>query len=384
MIPLSVPYNTDLATEYVQDCLDTGWVGFAGKYIDALENKMKEITGAEYAIACQTGTAGLHLSLLATGVGAGDQVIVPSITFVATVAVIRYVGAEPIFMDCDEELQIDVHKMREFLLFRCLKTDRGLMAPNGRIIKAIMPVHIFGSLCDIESIMELAADFGLAVIEDSCEALGTTTPSWFRLYPNRYAGTIGDVGVFSFSPNKILTAGTGGCVVTNDKKIAEKVRHLGTTAKSDSSKYIHDTVGYNYRMSNVHAALGLAQLEMLDEVVEKKRQNFQLYQEMLDGKILLYNHSYTVKTSNCWFYGADATEAFRMPSYGIVRHLAKEGIESRPLWYANHLQEPYKDFLTYKIELAAKMPRRIINVPCSASLTESEIRHVCNVLTKYA
>jgi perosamine synthetase len=371
-IDLSPPNIQGNAWEYIKDCLDTGWVGYAGKYVDALEARVCEYTGSKYAIATVNGTAALEIALRAAGIGPGDEVIVPTLTFVASVAAIRHVGARPIFMDCDEYLQIDVDKLRNFLDKRSNLNREGFRST----IKAIMPVHIFGDMCNMDCINNIAWQWGLKVIEDACEALGS------KYIDGRHAGTMGHSGCFSFSPNKIITAGGGGMIVTNNKKMADYAKYLTTTAKDDVVNYIHNEVGYNYRMSNIHAALGLSQMEVLDNFVSVKKRNYELYRkglEFVEG-VTLTKYSEGV-IPNYWLYSIQLDGVDRKQ---LLEYLNERGIQARPLWYLNHWQKPYKDYEAYEIIRATRFWETILNVPSGSNLTKDEVTQIVDTIAEFA
>ena len=271
MIPLSVPYVEGKEWEYVKECLDTGWISSAGAYVDSFENKVKDFVGAKHGVACMNGTAGLHIAQILLGIGSNDHVLAPNLTFVATLNAIKYSGATPILIDVDaDNWQMDLGLLRLFLEQETEKriaedgNTYSFYKKTGNPIKAIMPVHVLGNIGDIDKLLEITKAFNLEIIEDSTESLGST-------YKGRHTGTYGKIGVFSFNGNKIISTGGGGVIVTNDKAIAERAKHITTTAKTSSLDYIHDEVGYNYRLVNVLAAIGVAQMEVLPDILERKR-----------------------------------------------------------------------------------------------------------------
>jgi dTDP-4-amino-4,6-dideoxygalactose transaminase len=362
-IDLSPPNIQGNAWKYIKDCLDTGWVGYAGKYVDALEAAVCEYTGAKYAVATMNGTAALEIALRVAGVGPGSEVVVPTLTFVASVAAIRHVGAVPVFIDCDEYMQMDAGKLEQ------------LLCGSRSNIRAVMPVHLFGDMCNMDRINRSAYRHGISVVEDACEALGS------RYAGNRHAGTMGQLGCFSFSPNKIITTGGGGVIVTDDKEIADYAKYLTTTAKDDAVHYIHNEVGYNYRMSNIHAALGLSQMELLDEFIAVKKRNYELYRELLEPVkgVTLLEYSKLV-TPNYWLYsiqldGIDRDE--------LLKYLNECGIQARPLWYLNHWQEPYMYCPIFSITEAPRFWETVLNVPSGSNLTEYEVTQVVDAIARF-
>lgn len=271
LIPLSVPNLKGRELEYVTHAIETEWVSTAGPYITDFEQSLAKYVGVKEAVACQSGTAGLHLALMTCGVKACDEVIVPTLTFIAAVNPVKYIGAEPIFMDCDDSLTMDPIKLREFCEKECYFEHNVLFnKTTHKQIKAIIIVHVFGNIADMNAIMEVAATYNLKVIEDATEALGSFYTK--GMYKGQYAGTIGDIGVYSFNGNKIITTGGGGMIVSKNKDYLDKCRYLSTQAKNDTLYFIHDEIGYNYRMTNIQAALGLAQLEQLESFINIKRE----------------------------------------------------------------------------------------------------------------
>jgi len=380
-IPLSVPNLCGNEWSYVKECLDTGWVSTAGPYVNRFEKEIASYTGASRAVACASGTAGLHTALVIEGVSAGDEVIVPTVTFIAPVNAVHYQGAEPVFMDCDQYLNIDVEKVRRFCEEECERTDRGLLnRRSGRIVRAIIPVHVFGIPCDMDSLMDTADNFSLAVIEDASESLGSRIKA--GRFKGRHTGTIGKSGVLSFNGNKIITTGGGGMIMTNDDETAEKARYLTTQAKDDSLRFIHNEIGFNYRMTNISAALGCAQLEKLDEFVSIKRRNYDCYRQELRGvKGLSFIDVPQWAEPNYWIYPL----LVEQNTAGISRDdmmasLSQRGLETRPLWELNHMQKPYEKNQHYEIEKALFYRERVLCLPCSTSLTEDDVVHVSSVI----
>lgn len=380
-IQLSVPNIGGNAWKYVKDCLDTAWVSSAGKYVDVLEKKICGYVGAKHAVAVSNGTVGLYIGLKLSGVGPGDEVLVPTLTFIAPVNAIRYLGAEPVFMDCDDYMNLDPVKLREFCAGECRLTKAGLKNKrSGRIVKAVLPVHIFGNPCAMWEIMGVAARYRLKVIEDATESLGSRYTS--GVCKNKFTGTIGHFGVFSFNGNKIITTGGGGMIVTDDARLAEKARYLTNQAKDDPVRYIHNEVGYNFRLTNLQAALGLAQLEQLPEFIRVKENNYKLYRRLLapvKGLEILGIPEGTAP--NYWFYSLLVEKKeFGMDREKLMACLAKKNIQSRPIWYLNHLQRPYRKNQAYKIEKALWFWKRVLNLPCSTGLREKHVNYVASVI----
>lgn len=382
MIPLSVPNFEGNELKYASDAVSQGWVSTGGAYVSRLEDNLSGYTSTN-AIACQSGTSALHMSLYELGITCEYMVIAPTLTFIAAVNPVTYVGAEPVFMDCDESLCLDPNKLEDFCKNECMFDGKSLVHIKRRkIIKAIIVVHVFGNLADMESIMDIASKYKLFVIEDATEALGSRYEN--GRYKGRMAGTIGDIGALSFNGNKIITTGGGGAVLSGDKDRALHIKYLSTQAKDDPHFYIHNEIGFNYRMTNVQAALGCAQMEELEEFIKRKNRNYDIYRELLEdcdlGYILPFREDIR---SNKWFYSfvLDRSKC----THDIKKYiddLYKEGVETRPMWGLIGEQKPYLSCISYKIEKAKYYSERIINLPCSTNLTEDQIEETAKVLNK--
>lgn len=367
-IQLSVPNLNNNIVKNLQECIETGWVSTGGRFIAEFEEKFAHYLGTENAVSTQSGTAGLHLALRALNVGPGDQVIVPTLTFVAAVAPVIYQGATPIFMDCDDTLCMDADKLEAFL-----KSHIGK-------VKAIILVHIFGNIANIGRIMELAIRYNIHVIEDATEALGSYIKE--GRYAGAYAGTIGDIGVYSFNANKIITTGGGGMIVSRNKDYLKRMRHLSITAKTDSLYFIHDEVGYNYRMLNIQAALGVSQLDELETFIELKIKNYEQYKRELFGiqglSFLPFRQDIR---ANHWFYSLLIDDlVLGISRNDLMNKLIAEGIQCRPIWKLIHTLEPYKLYESFEIEKAPYYETHILNVPCSSNLKREDIHCVCNII----
>ncbi|MBY0206042.1 LegC family aminotransferase [Paenibacillus cucumis (ex Kampfer et al. 2016)] len=380
-IPLSVPNLKGNELEYVSQAVQSEWVSTGGPFVTKFEESVAAYVQAEGAVSCQSGTAGLHIALEVCQVRRDDEVLVPSLTFIAAVNPVRYVGAHPVFMDCDDSLTISPDKLKEFCEKECSFTDGKLVnKSSNRVIKAIIIVHVFGNMADMVKIMEVASEFNLKVIEDATEALGTYYTS--GLYSGRYAGTIGDIGVYSFNGNKIITTGGGGMIVSNDKNLLRRSKHLTTQAKSDELYYTHDEVGYNYRMTNLQAALGIAQMEQLEQFIETKKRNFELYQEKLYNVTGLHLLEYRDGTrANYWFYALYVKENYPFNRDELMTFLSKNKVQTRPIWGLINNQMPYINNQAYLIERAVDYLDHIVNIPCSSNLNESDIRYICELLS---
>lgn len=374
-IPLSVPNLKGNELKYITHAVETEWVSTGGPYVNEFETKIAEYVKIKGAVSCQSGTSGLHIAMLVSGVTKEDMVIVPTLTFIAAVNPAAYIGAEPVFMDCDDSLCMDPVKLNEFCETECDMVNGILIHRiSGKKIKAVVVVHVFGNMADMESIMKIASRFHLKVIEDATEAIGTYYKEGF--YKEKYAGAIGDIGVFSFNGNKIITTGGGGMIVSENEEYLSHARHLTTQAKSDTLYYVHDEIGFNYRMTNIQAALGLAQLEQLEDFIAIKNRNYQQYAEgieKLEGLSLLPFRDGI--RSNKWFYGISC-ENYKVNRDRMIQYLAEQKIQSRPIWGLIHQQLPYQGSLAYKIEQADRYWRNVVNIPCSTNLENADIMRV--------
>lgn len=372
-IPLSVPNLKGRELEYVTHAIETEWVSTAGPYINDFEQSLAKYVGVEEAVACQSGTAGLHLALMTCGVKACDEVIVPTLTFIAAVNPVKYIGAEPIFMDCDDSLTMDPIKLREFCEKECYFEHNVLInKTTHKQIKAIIVVHVFGNIADMKAIMEVATKYNLKVIEDATEALGSFYTK--GMYKGQYAGTIGDIGVYSFNGNKIITTGGGGMIVSKNKDYLDKCRYLSTQAKNDILYFIHDEIGYNYRMTNIQAALGLAQLEQLETFINIKKDNYDEYQK-LGLKLLDFNNDIR---PNYWFYSYITVSRDKLLNY-----LEGQRIQTRPIWKLIHTLKPYEEAQSYKIEKALYYYEHVLNIPCSTNLLNEDVAIVVSTIMRF-
>lgn len=371
-IPLSVPNFEGNERRYVDDAIEQGWVSTGGAYITQLEQQLAAFLHTESVCACQSGTSALHLSLVEAGVQPGDVVLVPPLTFIAAVNPVKYQFAKPVFIDCDDSFCMDPEKLRRFCEEECQWED-GTLRYHGNPVKAVIVVQVFGNLADMVSIMELAARYHLTVIEDATEALGTRYTD--GPFAGQYAGTIGDFGAFSFNGNKIITTGGGGAVTAKDSRAVSHIRYLSTQAKDDVHYYIHNEVGYNYRMTNLQAALGVAQVEELPEFINRKRRNYAQYAALFEGFSLARLVPFREGTySNMWFYSLELNrDKITASMRDIITALEDKGIQTRAIWGLINEQLPYLSDDTYRIEKAPYYAARILNIPCSTNLTPQDV-----------
>jgi perosamine synthetase len=374
-IPLSIPNFEGNEKNYVNDALDQGWVSTGGAYITKLEQQMAEFLHTDNVAACQSGTSALHLSMIEAGVTPGDVVIVPPLTFIAAVNPVKYQFAKPVFIDCDDSFGMDPIKLKEFCENEC-NFDGEKLIYKGAVVKALVVVHVFGNLADMVSIMSIAHKYNIKVIEDATEALGSRYVE--GPLAGKYAGTIGDFGAYSFNGNKIITTGGGGAVTANKSEVVDHLRYLSTQAKNDPHYYIHDEVGYNYRMTNLQAALGVAQMEELPEFIRRKQSNYNLYTSLFEGFKLGKMIGFREGTdSNKWFYSLEINRDKVVASMReIITELEKRGVQTRAIWGLINEQLPYENEDTYKLEKAPYYATRILNFPSSTQITEKEIEYV--------
>lgn len=376
-IPLSIPNFEGNEKKYVDDALEQGWVSTGGAYITKLEQDLAAFLHTENVAACQSGTSALHLSLIEANVNPGDVVLVPPLTFIAAVNPVKYRFATPVFIDCDDSFCIDPVKLRTFCENEC-EFANGILTYQKQAVKAVVVVHVFGNMADMESIMETAEKYHLTVIEDATEALGTYYTE--GKYAGKYAGTIGHFGAYSFNGNKIITTGGGGAIAANDAKIVDHLRYLSTQAKDDPHYYIHDEIGYNYRMTNLQAALGVAQVEELPEFIRRKQRNYERYQKAFAdfalGELMPFRDG---TFSNKWFYSLKIDrDRITVSMRDIITALEKKGIQTRAIWGLINEQKPYEGEKTYQLEKAPYYASRILNIPSSTQITEEEILYVTN------
>ena len=368
-IPLSVPNFCGNEKEYVNDAVVSEWVSTGGSKVPEFEKAIAEYVGAAGAVACNSGTSGLHLAMLAAGVGPGDEVIAPTLTFIAAVNPIRYAGAQPIFIGCGDSLCICPTLVREYLEANAeMRDGRCINKRTGAHIKAMVVVHVFGNMASMPGLLEIAKKYNLIVIEDATEALGTYyTDGPFK---GKYAGTMGDIGVYSFNGNKIITTGAGGMVVSNHADWAEHAKHLSTQAKTDLLQFLHDEVGYNYRMTNVQASLGLAQLERLEGFIAHKKALYDRYVAALDGvkglRILPFREGEC--RSNHWFFSLYLKDS-GLDRDTVIEKLQAQHIQTRPVWALIHEQADYPRNEAYGLDKALDYRKYIVNLPCSTNLS---------------
>lgn len=369
--------------KFLNECINSGWISTSGNFVNDFEKKISKFTGSKYAIACSSGTSALQIALNVCGVDNDDEVIIPTITFIAPVNAIKYNGAYPVFIDVDDNFNLDINKLIIFLKKETFfKNGFTYNKKTKRIIKAILPVHVWGNAVDLEPILKIMKQKNIKIIEDASESLGTSYLT--GKIKNKHTGTIGNVGIFSFNANKIITTGGGGMILTNNKKIAKKAFYLTNQAKDDPINFIHNEIGYNFRMSNLHAAIGLAQIENIDKILKKKKNINLTYSKLYnshDKLQILKAPSYS--NSNYWMNILKFDKFNKIRMNEIVSFFKKNSIEIRPVWHPNHLQKPYKNCQKFKIDNAIGLVNNSICLPSSFNLKYSDIKKIYNVTLKY-
>ena len=355
---------------YLKECLDSTFVSSVGSYVGRFENELAAFTSARHAVAVVNGTAALHLALQLAGVQEGDEVLLPSLTFIATANAVSYCRAVPHFIDSNEyTLGADPLALRSWLRATCeIRSGLCVNKLSGRVIRALVPMHVFGHPVDIEGLLAVARDFHLALVEDAAESLGS-----YR--DGRHTGTAGLLGVLSFNGNKTITTGGGGAILTNNAELAKAAKHLSTTAKMPHAwEYSHDAIGYNYRMPNLNAALGCAQLEQLPALLAQKRNLFERYRSAfgkMDGVKLFQEPSNC--HSNYWLQTLVLDSAQAAQRDNILQATNAAGLMTRPVWTLTHQQLPYRHCPAMPLPVAASLAQRLINIPSSAFLGGKDV-----------
>ena len=365
MLLLSGPNMAGNEWKYVKDCLDTGWVSSVGAYVDQFEKMSAQFAGTRYAVATSSGTTALHICLVMMGVNASDYVITPNITFIATCNAIKYTGADPILIDADAgNWQMDLDLLEAFLAEETeQRNNTCYYKKDGRRIPVLMPVHVLGNICDMDRLMALAKQHHLIVIEDSTEALGS-------YYHDKHAGGFGLMGTFSYNGNKIITTGGGGMIVTDDEMLAKKAKHLTTQAKCDPFEYIHDEIGYNYRLVNVAAAMGVAQMELLPAFIKRKQEIIALYKDSLRGVGDIRFQQVADDVRPNWWLPTIMTEK----QMEILKILNDHEMQSRPFWRPMNQLRMFTGNIYYnKNDRSDYVYKRCLSIPCSTNITDEQV-----------
>lgn len=359
-IPLHEPRFYGNEKLYLQDCIDSTFVSSVGKYVDRFERMIQEFTGIGYAVATVNGTAALHTALQLVGVNFNDEVITQPLSFIATCNAISYCGAKPVFVDVERDtMGMSPQSLKSFLLLNASREPFGCInKKSGRRISAVLPMHTFGHPCRIEEIAAICSEFGIPLVEDAAEGLGT-------YHKGLHVGSFGKVSVFSFNGNKTITSGGGGMIVTNDLDIARRAKFITTTAKRDHAyEFIHDEVGYNYRLPNINAALGCAQMENLQEMLTSKRSIANRYKEFFSELEIEYVSEPKDSVSNYWL-NALILES-RESRDNFLTELNAAGVMCRPAWQLMTESQMYSSCQAADIENAKRLEKCLVNIPSSA------------------
>jgi len=361
-IPLHEPRFAGNEKKYLNECIDSTFVSSVGKFVDEFEEKIASYTGSKYAIATSNGTSALHISLLLANVAKNDEVITQPLTFVATCNAISYCGAQPIFIDVDKDtMGLSPSALKYFLENNTtVKNQQCINNKTGKAIKACVPMHTFGHPCRIDEIKEICDKYHVFLIEDAAESVGST-------YKSRHTGTFGQVGVMSFNGNKIITAGGGGCIVTNDKALAKKAKHLTTTAKVPHKwNFNHDMVGYNYRMPNLNAALLVAQLENLDNFISSKRKLSDVYETFFSGLDCAFVKEPMESESNYWLNSIILKNKQQRDDF--LDETNSSGIMTRPIWTLMNKLPMFEYAQCGNLINSEWLEDRVVNIPSSVIL----------------
>ncbi len=371
-IPLSLPNIAGNEWKYVKDCLDTGWISSVGEYVNQFEKVTAEFVGAKYAIAVVNGTNALHICQVLADVRQDDYVIIPNITFIATANAVKYTGADPIFIDADPlTWQMDLDLLEEFLSTKTeIRGEFSHLIENGRRIKAIMPVHVLGNMFDMDRFLAIAEKYNLFVIEDSTEALGT-------YYKGKHAGTFGQMGCLSYNGNKMISTGGGGMILTDNEDFAKMAKHLTTQAKSDPFEYIHDEIGYNYRLVNVLAAIGVAQMEQLEGFLIRKKECVDYYKSQLTGVgDIRFQTQLTDVNANGWLFTIQTEKQKE-----LLKHLNDNRCLSRPFWVPMNKLRMFKDDIYFNHnDESDYIYNTCLSIPCSTNISNEDMEIVSNVI----
>jgi perosamine synthetase len=362
-VPLHEPRFSGNEKKYLIDCIDTTYVSYVGEYVGRFEDAIRKFTGAKYAVAVSSGTAALHVALILAEVSPGDEVITQPLTFVATANAISYCSAQPVFVDVERStLGLDPGKLNDFLINNSiLKSDgRCYNKITGRKIAACVPMHTFGHPVRIDQIIEICQRFQIPVVEDSAEALGS-------FYQGQHAGTFGNLGILSFNGNKPVTTGSGGMIITNDGTLAVKAKHLTTTAKQPHRwEFVHDAVGYNYRMPNINAAVGCAQMECFAGVLENKRLTAQMYNQFFQDIGIPFIAEPAHARSNYWLNTIVLKD--RQERDQFLAYATNKGIQTRPVWTLMSNLPMYRHCQCTPLETAQWLEDRLVNIPSSVQI----------------
>ena len=362
-IPLHEPRFVGNEKKYLNECIDSTFVSSVGKFVDEFEEKIAEYTGIKYAVATSNGTSALHIALLLANVSSNDEVITQPLTFVATCNAISYCGAQPVFIDVDKDtMGLSPSALAEFLENNTsIKDQQCINNKTGKVIKACVPMHTFGHPCRIDEIKDICDQYHIVLIEDAAESLGS-------IYKNKHTGTFGQMGVMSFNGNKIITAGGGGCIITNDKELAKKAKHLTTTAKvTHKWNFNHDMVGYNYRMPNINAALLVAQLESLDDFISNKRKLASAYKKFFNGIDCVFVKELIDSRTNYWLNSIILKNKQQRDEF--LDETNSNNVMTRPIWTLMNKLPMYEHAQCGSLTNSEWLEERVVNIPSSVTIS---------------
>lgn len=362
-VPLHAPRFLGNEKKYLIDCIDTTYVSYVGEYVIRFEELIRQFTGAKYSVAVSSGTAALHTALLLKDVRSNTEVITQPLTFVATINAVAYCGAQPVFVDVEKStLGLDPQKLNDFLIKHAVLKADGLCynKKTGRLITACVPMHTFGHPSRIDQIIEVCSKYNIPVIEDAAESLGS-------FYKDKHTGTYGTMGILSFNGNKPVTTGGGGMIITNDEMLATQAKHMTTTAKKPHPwEFIHDIVGYNYRMSNINAAVGCAQMERITETLENKRNTAMIYKNFFQESGETFIIEPENARSNYWLNTIILKDRQERDSF--LAYANEHGVQSRPVWTLMTKLPMYQNSQHDNIEAAQWLEDRLVNIPSSVRI----------------
>jgi len=360
-IPVAKPVFEGRELEYLSDCIKSGWISSLGKYVTEFEQGFARYIGCQYGVAVHTGTAALHLALAALDIGPGDEVIIPDLTFAATANTVIYTGAKPVLVDVEE----DTWNINPRQLEKAINENT----------KAVIAVHLYGHPCDMEPILDICDRYEIVLVEDAAQAHGAE-------YRGRKVGAIGKIGCFSFFANKLITTGEGGICVTDDLELTHRIEQLRDHGMSPTKRYWHDAVGYNYRMTNLQAAVGVAQLERIDWFVERKRAVANLYRNhLVDIRNLVLPTEKDYAKNIFWMFTICIKETCKVSRDELMQLLKSEGVDTRPVFFPLHVMPPYREEKTYPN--SEKISKAGLSLPSSAALTEQDVDRVCRLIAEF-
>jgi len=375
---VSEPFLDSDDKKAILNSIETGYVSSIGRNINIFEKEIIKFTKSKFCVVCANGTSALQIALKVIGVQKDDEVIAPTMTFAATINSILYNDANPIFMDCDENLNLDIKKTLEFLDKNTLTFKKKTFnKKTKKKIAAIVVAHMYGKLCDLDELKKICKLKNIKIIEDAAESIGS-----FYKKNKIHSGNIGDIGCFSFNGNKIITSGSGGAIISKNKRYIEKARYLINQAKSFGDDYIHNEIGYNFRLSNLHASLGVSQIKKLKKYLRIKKTIYNYY-----CKKLLLNKNFEILKNNQLYISNNWINILKVKQKNnrlrLIKYLKKNNIEPRPIWYPMNKQKYCKKYQAYKIKNAPLMYKRCLCLPSSVNLNKKDLIRITNLLNRY-